>query len=76
MFSLRLLLFLSFCLYVHVASAETEEDGRLWFNVNAVGKLPAQSWQWYAELQPRWREEGSHMDQLLIRPAVFYQINR
>ena len=76
MFSLRLLLFLSFCLYVHVASAETEEDGRLWFNLNAIGKLPAQSWQWYAELQPRWREEGSHMDQLLIRPAVFYQINR
>lgn len=57
------------------AIADTEEDGRFWFNMNAVGKLPAEHWNWYAELQPRWRQEGSHLDQVLIRPAVFYTLN-
>lgn len=57
------------------AFADTEEDGRFWLNINAAGKLPAENWHWYAELQPRWRQEGSHLDQVLIRPAVFYALN-
>lgn len=63
-------------LLVHASAfAEVEEDGRFWLNVNAVGQLPAERWRWYAELQPRWRDEGKHFDQLLIRPAVFYALN-
>lgn len=59
----------------HMAYAEIEEDGRLWLNVNARGSLPLEGFNWYAELQPRWREEGEDLDQLLIRPAVFYQLS-
>lgn len=59
----------------NVAHAEIEEDGRLWLNVNAKGKLPVEGLNWYAEIQPRWREEGKNFDQLLIRPAIFYKLS-
>lgn len=54
--------------------ADTEEDGRFWLTVNATGQLPAERWHWYAELQPRWRHEGSALDQVIIRPAVYYAL--
>lgn len=69
------MLFVMFLLLSTHARADTEEDGRFWLNINAIGKLPADDWGWYAELQPRWRDEGSHLDQVLIRPAVFYAVN-
>lgn len=56
------------------AVAATEEDGRLWLNVTAQGKL-ADAWGWALEVQPRWREEGEEFDQLLVRPAVSYQLS-
>lgn len=56
-------------------SADTEEDGRFWLNMTATGHLPQANWKWYAELQPRWRHEGSDFDQLIVRPAVNYSIN-
>jgi hypothetical protein len=55
---------------------ETEEDGRFWFNVNATGAMPLENWRWYAELQPRWRQEGKHLDQVLVRPAVSYALSK
>lgn len=58
----------------HVAKADTIEDGRYWLNINAVGALPIEGWRWYAELQPRWRNEGDDFDQLLVRPAVYYAL--
>lgn len=58
------------------AVAETKEDGRFWININMMGHMPAENWRWYAEVQPRWREEGSNFDQLLIRPAVLYDLNK
>lgn len=58
------------------AYADTIEDGRIWLNVNMIGHLPAENWRWYAELQPRFRDEGSHFDQVLIRPAVIYDFNK
>jgi hypothetical protein len=58
------------------ANAETIEDGRVWLNLNMIGPLPAENWRWYAELQPRWREEGENFDQVLIRPAVLYDFNK
>lgn len=58
-----------------IAHADTIEDGRAWMNVNAVGALPMQQWHWYAEIQPRWRSEGKHLDQVIIRPAVYYDIS-
>jgi hypothetical protein len=58
------------------AYADTIEDGRVWLNVNMIGHLPVENWRWYAELQPRFRDEGSHFDQVLIRPAVIYDFNK
>ena len=57
------------------AWGDTEEDGRVWFNLNAQGKLPAANWNWYAEVQPRWRDEGGHLDSVLLRPAIFYKLS-
>ena len=59
----------------NVALAETEEDGSIWFNVNAQGKLPVENLNWYAEIQPRWRAEGDHFDSLILRPGIFYKIS-
>lgn len=56
------------------AHADAIEDGRIWLNINVIGALPAEHWHWYTELQPRWRNEGSEFEQVLIRPAVYYAI--
>lgn len=58
------------------AYAETIEDGRAWLNLTLTGALPAENWRWYAELQPRLREEGSHLDQVLLRPAIYYNLTK
>lgn len=57
------------------ANATPIEDGRLWLNLNAQGALAGERLFWYAELQPRWREEGEELDQVLLRPAVYYALN-
>jgi hypothetical protein len=57
------------------AHADTEEDGKFWFSFGAQGSLPAENWHWNFDLQPRFREEGQHLDQLFIRPSVYYQID-
>lgn len=61
-------------LFASAAQAETIEDGRIWLNLTMQGSLPVESWRWYAELQPRWREEGRDLDSVLIRPAVSYKL--
>jgi hypothetical protein len=65
-----------FGLFSTCASASPDEDGRAWLTVNAIGPLPAKNWHWYAELQPRFREEASEFDQVLTRPAVFYNTSK
>ena len=64
-----------FALTASAARAETDDDNRIWLNLNAQGKLPVGALNWYAELQPRWRENGRDFDQLLFRPAVFYEVS-
>lgn len=59
----------------HSGYADTREDGRFWLNINAKGSLPVEGLGWYAELQPRWRQEGSTLDQLQLRPALFYKLS-
>ena len=66
---------LAFPAFYGSAWADTEEDGRIWFNLNAQGKLSAEGWNWYAEIQPRWRDEGAHLDSVLLRPAIFYKLS-
>lgn len=61
--------------FVSNLHAEVEEDGAFWINLNAQGKLPSDNFNWYAEYQPRWRQEGKHLDVSIIRPAIYYSIN-
>lgn len=56
--------------------ADTDEDGRFWLNINAQGKTSVDNLSWYAEIQPRWKEEGREFDQLIIRPALLYKISK
>ncbi|WP_232410974.1 DUF2490 domain-containing protein [Methylophilus sp. 5] len=57
------------------AVADTEEDGRYWFSLYTQGKLPADNFYWSMDTHPRWRNEGQHFDQLILRPSVFYKFN-
>jgi hypothetical protein len=72
----NVLIILLACLLSMRVSASPDEDGRAWLMINAVGSLPAENWHWYAELQPRWREEASAFDQVIIRPAVYYALTK
>ncbi len=72
---LKILTVLYFFTISSFASAETDEDGRFWLNVNAQGAMSNQSFGWYMEVQPRWREEGEAFDTLIIRPAIFYKLS-
>lgn len=61
------------------ASAEVQEDFRLWGNVTARGNFgpidpELKRWRWWMEVQPRSRESGKEMDQLLIRPGIGYAL--
>lgn len=58
-------------LFMHLpATADTIDDERIWLNVIAQGKLPVENYNWYAEFQPRWREQGEQLDQRLFRLGV------
>ena len=62
------------------AWAEVAEDFRIWGNVTARGNFgfvdPAlKRWRWWMEAQPRTRESGSEVDQLLIRPGIGYALS-
>lgn len=61
------------------AWAEMAEDFRIWGNVTARGNFGSidpdlKRLRWWAEVQPRTRESGKEMDQLLIRPGVGYAL--
>lgn len=58
-----------------IVHAETIEDGRIWLNLTMQGSLPVENLRWYAELQPRWREEGRDLDTILVRPAISYKLS-
>jgi hypothetical protein len=66
---------LAVALSAATAGAETIADGRAWFNVTAQERAgTASPWRWYAELQWRYRDGVSDVDQLLVRPAVGYDL--
>jgi hypothetical protein len=70
------LISLILCTFVTNLQAEVEEDGAFWINLNAQGKLHVENLNWYAEYQPRWRQEGKHLDVSILRPAISYAINQ
>ena len=57
------------------SGAETITDGRAWFNITAQEKAGTESpWRWYGEVQWRYRDGFSDVDQLILRPAVGYDL--
>lgn len=57
------------------AYAGVEEDGGYWFNLHMQGDLPMQNSGWSMDTNPRYRNEGKHLDYIYLRPAVFYKLN-
>jgi hypothetical protein len=56
-------------------SAQTITDGRVWWNVTVQERAgTASPWRWYLETQGRHRDGTSDVDQMLIRPAVGYDL--
>jgi len=51
----------------------TKEDFRMWTPVFLTVNLPAQFLAWI-EIQPRFSDDVSNIDQLLLRPALGYQL--
>ena len=57
------------------ATAQTVTDERVWWNVTVQEKAGTKSpWRWYFELQGRTRDGVDALDQLLVRPAVGYDL--
>jgi Protein of unknown function (DUF2490) len=55
--------------------AQAISDERVWWNVTVQERARTESpWRWYFELQGRHRDGVSSLDQLLVRPAVGYDL--
>ena len=56
-------------------SAQTIYDGRVWWNVTTQERAgTASPWRWYFEVQGRMRDGVDAPDQLLLRPAMGYDL--
>lgn len=67
------LLALSICSWGTSAWAETTHDGQIWFPIYNTIKFPNKFRGW-VEVNPRFGDDFSEIDQLLLRPALGYQI--
>jgi len=57
------------------SAAQTVVDGRVWWNVTVQERTATERpWRWYFELQGRHRDGVTDFDQLLVRPAVGYDV--
>jgi hypothetical protein len=55
--------------------AQTISDGRLWVNLTVQERAGTESpWRWYFELQGRGRDGAEDLDQMLVRPALGYDL--
>jgi hypothetical protein len=54
--------------------AETREDEQLWINLTAMGSVKGDL-IYFAEVQPRFGDGVSRLDQLLLRPAIGWRIS-
>lgn len=55
------------------AAAQVDHDGQLWINATAFGSVG--SFAMFAEVQPRFGDGPSRLDQLIVRPAVGWKIS-
>jgi len=54
--------------------AEIERDDRIWLTYQADYNLSPRL-KAMVQIQPYWRDEGSHRDQITIRPGLYYQVS-
>ncbi len=67
-------------LFVGVAFAQTKDDGEIWTAIVLQGKLgakdtPLERWRLWLDLHDRQRDEGQHLDTVIVRPGVGYALN-
>lgn len=55
------------------AAAETVQDGQLWINTTLFGSIGDLAF--FGEVQPRFGDGLSQLDQLILRPAVGWKVN-
>jgi len=55
------------------AAAQVDHDLRGWLNVNAQGRIAGRA-LFYAEVQPRVGDDLARLRQILLRPAIGYQL--
>ena len=66
---------LALAVFAASAAADTITDGRAWFNITAQERAGTESpWRWYGEVQWRYRDGFSDVDQFIVRPAVAYDL--
>lgn len=68
-----MLCLLCLCTLPPIAWAGPEEDGGYWLNLHLQGPLPMRNLNWSMDTNPRWRNEGKHLNDLYLRPALFYR---
>lgn len=56
------------------AQAQTREDEQLWL-IGTVMKTEASGVAWFAEIQPRFGDGASELQQLILRPAIGYKLS-
>lgn len=67
---LHILIILTIGFFGHINVAQaTDEDGRLWLTFIAEGNV-SEKVRWYAEVQPRWKNDIQSFDQIILRPAL------
>jgi hypothetical protein len=57
------------------ACAGPEQDVGYWHSLRLQGKLPAENWYWDMDINPRYRNQGNHIDYFYYRPSIFYKLN-
>lgn len=55
------------------AASETVQDGQLWINTTLFGSVGDLAF--FAEVQPRFGNGISQLDQLILRPAIGWKVN-
>lgn len=66
---MRLVLLAVACLIPAVAGAQTSADEQVWANLTVQGSVRDRL-VYFAEVQPRFGEGASRLEQLLLRPAI------
>src|SRR3954470_15201262 len=57
------------------AHARTAEDEQVWFNATVM-QTTRSGFAWFAEVQPRFGDGANRLQQLILRPAVGWQLRK